>query len=135
MGEHGQDEGLERIAPLRHFPYLGVKWMRGVGVRESKEIPTLGRVSSKAIRPQAFGPALGLESWMEFADVVQERERGQSLVVPFRQLSLRCGRHAIGDNGDPQQAEEDSRYIHRVMRERMLSSLFVRLSPGGEPHA
>ena len=136
MGEHGQDEGLERIAPLRHFPYLGVKRMRDVRVRETKEIPN----SRTCVLEGDFGrkplrPALGLESWMEFADVVQERERGQSLAVPFRQLSLRCGRHAIGDNGDPQQAEEDSRYIHRVMRKRMLSSLFVRLAPGGEPHA
>ena len=131
MGEHGQYEGLERLAPLREFSYLSMKRVLLIAVREHKKIATLGGMSSKAFRSQAHGPTFRLKSRMEFADVVQERERCQPVAVRLGQSALRCRRQAISDDGVAQQVEEDSRHIHRVMRERMLPSFLVGLAPGG----
>lgn len=71
---------------------------------------------------------------MELADVVQEGERGKSLAVCVGQISLGRRRQAIRDDGGVHQSQEDSRDIHRVMRERAPSFLFVGFTPGGEPH-
>ena len=98
MGEHGQDEGLERCPPQRHIPHFSVKRMLRVRERETNEVPTLRRMPSKAFRSQAFGPAFGLESRMQFADVVQERERSKPLAIRLRQFPLCCRRQAGGDD-------------------------------------
>ena len=81
MGDHRRKEISHRLAPFHERPHCMVEGVLRPSHCQLQKRPAFLQVPRRRSWPQGGGPALGLETRMQLADVVKEDERGEALAV------------------------------------------------------